>query len=813
MKYQNLLGIEESKKWIEIEVSIGSNTTQIKEEWNKLVTFLKNFTPDEINKITTVTGQGIDLTNILPITKINVRLLLIKSFIDQNNPLIIGEAMATALKGLPLEKYIFFQIMDDFFTKSLFPTSFFAYSTFKSRGSPVTWLKINSDLTADKISELIRNKVDALCRSLAYKLKKSRKVRFNESINDLDIYLITKPAGANVVRAEDHNQEIQTASFSILVFDSINLKIGYISGFKKEIGDAHGFIKGKILPDQVYASRSDKEYEGKKLLEDLLIIDSKKSSLQLSAMGLISSNLPESPSIKISSNEEHTIDAAVANIKSLWIDRDISDVRSIDYRLTGQNISIYPFGDKWKRFSLNVDSKGKSNFIESQLLEELVKVLGVNVKETWFITQDLTVDFIVDNLLRDKMVSTDPPIPEKAEKVLIDLIKQELFRKPKEIAKRRCESWACHTTSWTDWPCPRCGRPMIVIGEYITVQVNETQCLEQLANTLESKFGNYEIQKQLIQRKKYKKHVIRIHNRIKNIGMYVVTVIDQKDLNFCRSLASEGYGLICLIDPEMVNKKDELESLGADCLEISKIITELKLIKDGSASTIKDIFDTAFTVQENKMLSRINQRLVASENALKIKSNYDAEIFEVDLKNILQALVPNVIRLGTKFKGKKVPDGYCSFKLSNTGIQRIFGWDAKFSMSGNYSLTKRDLTKQLGYIDWLKSTPEPKSLGGLRIYAIISNFNSINGFVKVITAIKRSSKKPRLCRIVLIEDMLIVNLATWMLSNWQKVLDKGPQISQTFFNWIISPNRSHRNKWSYSTAQDWTDLENRLNVL
>ncbi|MDD2823145.1 MAG: hypothetical protein PHQ59_03605 [Candidatus Daviesbacteria bacterium] len=703
--------------------------------------------------------------------------------------------------------------MDDFFTKSLFPTSLFAYSTFKSRGSPVTWLKINSDLTADKISELIRNKVDALCRSLAYKLKKSRKVRFHESINGLDIYLITKPAGANVVRAEGHNQEIQTASFSILVFDSINLRIGYISGFKKEIGDAHGFIKGKILPDQVYASRSDVEYAGKKLLEDLLIINSEKSSLQLSAMGLISANLPESPSVKISSNEEHTIDAAVANIKSLWVDRDISDMRSIDYRIAGQNISIYPFGDKWKRFSLNVDSKGKSNFIESQLLEELIKILGVNIKETWFITQNLTVDFIVDKLLRDKMVSTDPPIPEKAEKVLIDLIKQELFKKPKEIAKRRCESWTCRTTSWIDWPCPKCGRPMIVIGEYITVQVNETQCLEQLASILESNFGNYEIQKQLIQRKKYKKNVIRIHNRTKNIAMYVVTVINQRDLNFCRSLASEGYGLIALIDPEMVNKKDELENLGADCLEISKIITQLKLTTDGSTSTIKDIFDTAFTVQENKMLTRINQRLVASENSLKIKSNYDAEIFEVDLKNILQALVPNVVRLGTKFKGKKVPDGYCSFKLSDTGIQRIFGWDAKFSMLGNYSLTNRDLTKQLGYIDWLKSTHEPKSLGSLRIYAIISNFNSINGFAKVMTAIKRSSKKPRLCRIVLIEDLLIVNLATWMLSNWQKVLDKGPQISQTFFNWIISSDRSHRNKWSYSTAQDWTDLESKLNAL
>ncbi len=813
MRYQGLLGSEESNKWIEIEVSIGNNKTYIQEEWNRLVTFLKNFDVAEINKINTVTGQGIDVDNTLPINKRNVRLLLIKRFVDQNNPLIIGEAIAASLKGIVLEKYIFLQISEDFFTKSLFPTAFFAYCTFKGRGSPVTWLKINSDLTTDKISELIRRKVDALCRSVSFKLKKSRRVRFQENINGLDIYLITKPSGANVVRAEGHNQEIQTASFSILVFDSTNLRIGYISGTKREIGNVHGYIKKKLLPDQVYTPRSDKEYEGKKLLEDLLIIDTEKSSLQLSGLSLKSSNLPDSPSIKIESNEDRPIDAAVDNIKNLWIDRDISDMRSIDYRVSGQNVTLYPFGDEWKRYSLNVDSKGKSNFIESQLLEELIKVLGVNVKETWFITQDLSSEFIIDKLLKDKMVSTDPPIPEVAEKILIDLIRQNLFKKPKEIAKRRCESWNCHTISWTNWPCPKCGRPMIVIGEYITVQVNESQCLEQLSSYLGSKFTGYEIQKQLIQRKKYKKNVVRVYNRSKNIALYIVSLINKKDLNFCEALASEGYGLISLLDPEMLNKKDELENLDANCLEISKIISELKKVNDNTPSTIKEIFEEVLAAQENKMLLRINRRLVVSENSLKIKTNYDAEIFEVDLKNIIQALVPNVVRLGTKFRGKKVPDGYCSFKLTDTGIQRIFGWDAKYSATGGYSLTQRDLTKQLGYIDWLKSTPEPKSLGGLRIYAIISNFNNITGFIKVVTAIKRNSRKPRLCRIVLIEDMLLVNLASWMLSNWQKVLDKGPKISQTFFNWVISKDRNHRNKWSYSTAQDWIDLQSKLDTL
>lgn len=815
MRYQQILGIDEFKKWLRIEVSLGTNQKLINSDKARLLIFLKSFSDLEAGEIERISSYKISQnTTELSISKPTVRLLLLKKFIDENKPSIIGELLGTSLQGRELVKHVFLKLAGPIFSSSLLPEDVYAYCTFRRRGSPTTWLKVNNNLTGDQLKSEINNRINSLCNRLTRRLHSTRKLRMCQTAGNLVIYLIEKPAGVEVVKTEDNNQEAQKASYSLLILDIQEKKIGYVSGSKREIFEVQTYIKEKLFPEQVFTPRNDIKYDPKELLKKVMLVDNGNTSLEIIGLALDRVNLPNNPSMRLESGDGNSIQPAITQVENLWRDLDISNIKYVGYSISGQRVGLYSFGDLWKRRCLNIVSKGKSALLESALLSELKKALTVEIKESRFVTEDLSLDFVINKLLKDKIVSIDPPVPEAVEKIIVELVAQGLLKKPRKVAKRRCEDWNCRTISWTSWNCPSCSRQMVVVGESITIDVGETRLMKDLSEFLNSNIVNYEVIRQTIQRRKYKKTVIRIVNKNKDIAVYIVPIFSKKDLNFSESLATEGYGLITLCDPNMSSKRNVLEASGCSFLELSSTVKELKKSLDGQQNNLKNQMIDAISFQENSMLTRVYKGLQSSEKTLREKlSGYDEDQFEIDLKNIIQALVPNVVRLGTKFKGKSVPDGYCSFKLGTSNLHNLFGWDAKYSFSSNYALNSRDFIKQQNYIKWLRNNPEPKSLGRLRIYGIVSNFNNIRKFIKVLTALRKSKEKPWRCKIVLIHDSLISSLASWMLSNWKKVIGHGPAISETVFIWLTDKARRKRSGWLYCTNDDWVNLESVLNPL
>lgn len=816
MRYQATLGgAEKLNKWLKIEVSLGKNQKLINDDKVRLLNFLKSFSDLELKELERISSYKISQnTTELLISKSTVRLLLLKKFIDENKPSIIGELLGTTLQGRELEKYIFLKLAEPIFSSGSLPEDIYAYCTFRRRGSPTTWLKINNNLTGDQLKLKINDRINSLCNRLTRRLHNARKLRMCQSARNLVIYLIEKPAGIEVVKTEDSNQEAQKASYSLLVLDTQDKKIGYVSGSKKEIFEVQTYIKEVLFPEQIFTPRKDLKYDAKELFKKILLIDAEKVGLEIAGLTIEKVNLPNNPTLKLESGDGTSIQAAIAQIEGLWRDLDISSIKHVNYLLSGQKVGLYSYGDEWKRRCLNIVSKGKSVLLEESLLRELKNVLSAEIKESRFVTEELSLDFIISKLLKDKIVSVDPPIPEVVEKTIVELVAQGLLKKPKKVAKRRCENWDCKTVSWINWNCPTCGRAMIVVGESITIDVAEAKLMKYLSGFLSSNFTGYDIVRQTIQRKKYKKTVIRLVNKIKDVAVYIIPVFSKKDLNFSEFLATEGYGLITPCDPNMGSKKEVLEANGCSFLEFASVVTEFKKSLDSQQNDLKNKLVDAISLQENNMLTRVYKRLQESEKTLREKlTGYDEDQFEIDLKNIVQALVPNVVRLGTKFKGKSVPDGYCLFKSEAVNLHNLFGWDAKYSFSNNYILNYRDFAKQQNYIKWLRNNPEPKSLGKLRIYSLISNFGNIRGFTRILTALRKSREKPWRCKIILIHDSLISSLASWMLANWKKVIEHGPAISKTFFAWLTSKDRKKRSRWIYCTSEDWASLESELNAL
>jgi hypothetical protein len=233
------------------------------------------------------------------------------------------------------------------------------------------------------------------------------------------------------------------------------------------------------------------------------------------------------------------------------------------------------------------------------------------------------------------------------------------------------------------------------------------------------------------------------------------------------------------------------------------VIDKKKVIKNEYAEAIKQ--------QKEKTLSRIYERLRDSTSKLESKNNEYNEIeFEIDIKNIIQALVPKAVRLGSESSGSSVPDGYCTFYKDDKKRKYVFGWDAKYSEKAKYSLSKKDYKKQLKYMNWLNTDSEVKNNGKLFIYSIISNSKDINRIRNVLSRLARAKEKPRNCKVIYIQDEILINIGKWLLNNYQEVIKRGPEISKIIFKWIRSDDRNKYGKLIYISKDDWDSIEKIL---
>ncbi len=815
MRYQRLLG-REMDSWLKLQISLGKSQGPIEYNKRNFLTFLKSFSDEEKREIEGIVSSQIPHTiHTFPINKTNVRLLLIKKYIETYNPLLIAEYMRTGLTGKELEKFLFITIARNLFLLNTFPEDSYSYCIFRRKGSPTTWFALPNGIPIEEVKRRIDQKIDSLCRRLTSRFHKKRSLKMCQQISGYILYLIEKSSRVEVLRTEKKNIEIQRVIDSILVVDTENNKIGYSSYNKKEIYEVQKYLKQNIFSGQIFTPRNDVQYDSKELFQKLLTLDEELTNLKIIGLKLDNPRLPNHAKLSLESHSGESIKESILLLKPLWEEINITDLNNIRYSFNSQKVKVYSYGDYWKRRFFNIETRGKARFVELMVLQKLQYIIGKDIKETRFIIQPLTLEEIIKKLLDDKSVPIDLSVPEVVDKTIVDLVKQKLLKQPKYITKRRCIRWECSQMSWVDLICPNCRSEMVVIGENIIIEIAIKPLLKQLTNYIQRIYPNFEITKQVIQRNKFKKDVIRILNKDKYTACYIIPIFTNKDFKFLETLTLEGYGTISICDPQMSSKKDAIDALGGDVIDLSHVILGLKKNFNGESTDLKFLIKDKITSQEDKMLERIYSKLQESKERLKNKNTgYNEEIFEIDIKNIIQALVPNVVRLGTKFKGKKVPDGYCCYKPIRSTYNRLFGWDAKYSITNNYSLNKRDLKKQRGYIEWLTTDPEPKSLGKLRIYCLISNFSSISGFKTVLSKLRRCNEKPRLCRIILIQDKIMQKLAGWILQNWQKVIEKGPEIAIIFFKWLVFNKRKMYSRWIYcSESIDWSSLEAELNAI
>ncbi|MGE3341226.1 MAG: hypothetical protein AB7J46_04910 [Candidatus Altimarinota bacterium] len=805
MRHESLLSADEKRQWLELEVTLGTNETLIETELHKLKTFFRTF--DETEREFIRNKTGIDLSNhnhlLLKRNHALLKLLLVKKFIDQHGLSIIREA-----KNDPslVEKDIYFKVVEDLFDENKYPEDIFVYSTYRRRGSPNTWFRVINNETSDSIESQIIDKAESLKNYLNRNLKIARKIRFNLRIGGLRLILFSKPIAAKVIRGENKNVEVQRMTHTILIFDKANKKIGIVTGSKKEIQLMQRYVRYILFKDSIATPRLDCEQNKNEVLKKLLASNPTHGTL-LNCVVFKSTLMESQPSMRLKVNGNTSLDAALSSIENVWKDLGIDALKSVDYQHQGKIGTAYLYGDEWKRLFINVTAKRHSIEFEEAILADLNERLEINVKESRLIVELLTDEFILEKILKDKKIPTFPPVPEQVEKLLIKLIRQKFIKKPSKIAKRKCQN--CYSTSWDSWTCPNCDREsMTVVGEAINIKTQELSIIRQLCNNLETNLPSYKAT--LIpykQRRSYKKTVLRLHNPIKNLSTFSFIISNKKDLEFAEDLLKEGFGIIAIVDPDISGKIDHIRSLGCDIVPLH--IALGKLVNEQAHLTFLPLVEN----QEQKVLERIFENLRSSVNRLKDKpEDYNEDMFEIDITNVFQGIVPDVIRLGTEYKGKNVPDGYCCYGYRNSNRRkrkRLFGWDAKYTYGVSYNLSSRDLKIQKGYINWLiDKSKEPYRMGNLGIYAFITNSVENTGLDKVLSNLCEFNNFPRQGRLIVLKDQLVVKIGEWLLNNWQRVLNNNSLAAEEFFRYIRTKRKSK--PYNIFGTDKWETLEKKL---
>jgi len=812
MRHRQVIGRENEDKWRLLEVTLGSRDASIDNELQGLLKFLNSFEPIQKDRYKDLTG--VDLASPpLDIKQVEViQSLMLKKFIDSVGVAIIQEALRRPNRHLT---DLYLDILEKILKKNRYPEDIYVYSVYRNRGTPRTWLSVDDKYTSLKIEETINQHIEKLGRSLTRQMKVLRKPVMSKKVNGLLIHLLAKPIGSKIILAENGNVDVSRISYSLIVADLKDKKIGIVTGSKKEIFFAQKYLIHKAFKDGLGTARNDVKANGIKLLESL-IQPKESDALTLQSVDFKHTALDNNPSLKIQAEGNKSIDVALTDAKDFWAKLSITALKEAGFTIPTdkyggyKRVGIYTHTpDDWDRITLNTTHRSVTARVESLFLNQISGRLDdIDIKESRFVLREYDARYVVDKLLRHKVISTAPAIPKEVDEYVVDLTARNLIIRQSPSTKRKCWNRSCYATSWDQVKCPRCGQDdMRIIGEEIAIKPNEQQIIKGLS--LSKDFPANLVAKYYPSKRRNneKKSVIGIYNKEKDITTFVVIVSKKKDITFVADLAREGFGVVAIIDPKMELSSDEIESFGCKPISLTDIVLYL-LEKEDLSDFLAAIDD-----QEKSHLTRIFDNGKRSVEELDKKEFYDARKFEVDIKNVMQILVPDVIRLGTEWSGQKVPDGYLKYGVAgkretNRG-RRLFGWDAKYSATKSYSLGSADTRKQNGYINWLTDKKEePSKFGKLGIYAIIANFDGTGKMNTTLTSISKHKKLGR-GRICLIEDKLLVLIGSWLLCNWKQVLDNNSAISDEFFKWL---KRRPRKGFSYTVSResDWPRLKVKL---
>lgn len=808
MRYAGYLLSGEKNKWLNIEVTLGPDEVWIDDKVRPFSNFLKSFDLAEKARFQGFSGlTDTDFDNFTINNRSTLLALMLKLFVDRIGLHMIKEA--EPLIGNDV-KNIYINLAERLYTNDEYPIKIYTHAIYRQRGTPKTWLTLGADADVDDVAQQLDSKIKRIVTYVNHNMKADRRFRSSSEIDGQLIFMLTKYTGPRAGLGLIKNVEIASASHTLIVFNKRTMQLGVVSGSHKEIGHIHYYLRYKLFRNQLAPRRNEIMTSGNEIVHGLIEQPIPNDGLILKSLEVRNANLPDSPNLKISSHNNDSVIKSVMQLEDAWKDKQLSDMKNVEYYFMQRSISLYSRYDIWDRIVVNTRSTNIPNSIEDAFLERIkARLSGIDIKTTRLIQAPYTHRYILNKLLGQKTIPVDPAIPKEAEETLLLLLKKKIVSNPRSTVKRQC--FQCFSPpSWHGMDCEVCGaNDMRIVGEFMSLDIIEKELMKLLDKSLEGKIGRMVSYTKKRQRSNYKKHLIAVNSDLKRSTAFIVYVGSKEDIDFIDDLSSEGFGIVAIIDPKMKTAEDVLDTMGVDSIDLVTAVEFLLYTEENEINPLVPALES----QQEQVLQRFLRRARDSVRQVLAKPiGYQPSTFEVDLKNLMQALVPDVVRLGTEHSGQKVPDGYLRYGLQAYTMNRkgrLFGWDAKYSSNAGYQLDATDLRKQQGYIKWLMDKKgTPYQFGNLGIYAIISNFSRRDQFDTVLTRLSTYQRiTGKGIRIALVEDQFIAKVLEWSLANWEQVLINNSEISRTVFTFM---RRKQSTAYTISSIEDWPSLKSKL---
>ncbi len=330
MKHQSFQTSKDRKEWLKLETTLGTNSETIEEDIQSFTALVSQMDPlekkalEQISSIKTSQLQDFKITD-----QQSLQLVMLRKFMGNIGLPLIIDAVGHAGQS---ETSLYLDLMEKLLVKDEYPEKVFAYAVCRRRGTPNTWLQIDNQYTANEIKSAIDASIQKIINRLNYLLKYPRRFVLKSEVDDLVIYLLSKPRAAKVYHGEKKNVEVQTASYTLIVVDLHNKKIGVVTKSLREVQAMQSYIIHKTFPGHIAPPRHDVPDDGKKLLRKLLKPD-EQDELLLQSLEMRKTSLKNSPSIKLKVTGTDTIDDAVDDVGTFWEGSSVADLKQIEFAM------------------------------------------------------------------------------------------------------------------------------------------------------------------------------------------------------------------------------------------------------------------------------------------------------------------------------------------------------------------------------------------------------------------------------------------------------------------------------------------------
>jgi hypothetical protein len=278
-----------------------------------------------------------------------------------------------------------------------------------------------------------------------------------------------------------------------------------------------------------------------------------------------------------------------------------------------------------------------------------------------------------------------------------------------------------------------------------------------------------------IKKTQFKLHEIAIENK----PVFLYFNFKRVSKTFLEYLVRSGLPILFINITRVVNTTDMEEKL-FEQIELSEILIE----ENTGLTKIEEKISSLRAYSVDRISNAARSSYDNINEKIQQLSEYAPKEFETDVFNIIKQIFPSAYRAG----GKYVPEGFVGleYQTAHQTHKRVFEWDCKLALLGNYNLDQSEIDKASRYIRSTIESDELKNFNKkLNHYIIITNSVDPANFKNFAGSLNRKRKWTGEKSVVLFFADAVIELHSQYAQYQNEILRRPNVFFAEFFKMLL----------------------------